>query len=101
MKYTTAQLAEALGVKAQSVDYRVKKEGWLFQRRKGKGGGRLFPLESLPADVRAAIAAHETRRNAPVPHKAEVPAVAAVPAALDKGRRDKDLLKAEDRKSVV
>ncbi len=95
MEYTTAQIAELLGVRVQSVDYRVKKEAWAYKKRHGRGGGRLFPLESLPADVRAAIAAHETRRNAPVPHKAEVPAVAAVPAALDKGRRDKALLKAD------
>ena len=59
MKYTTAEIADALGIKTQSVDYRVKKEGWSFEPRPGKGGGRLFALSDLPEDVRLSIAAKQ------------------------------------------
>lgn len=59
MTYTAAQIAEALGVTPQAVDYRIKKESWPFVPRPGRGGGRLFSLADLPSDVRLAIAAKE------------------------------------------
>ncbi|NLW80730.1 MAG: putative DNA-binding transcriptional regulator, partial [Desulfovibrionales bacterium] len=81
MSYTTAQLAEALGIKPQSVDYRVKKEGWQFQRRKGKGGGRLFTLPNLPQDVRDAVLAWELKASSPA--LAETPLPPAVKTPVD------------------
>jgi hypothetical protein len=96
MTYTTAQLAEALGIKPQSVDYRVKKEGWPFQKRKGKGGGRLFQLSDLPEDVRLAVAA----KSCPYVPPAITPAQEAGLAAVMR-LKGKALDRADARASVV
>jgi putative transposase len=110
MSYTTAQIAEALGIKTQSVDYRVKKEGWPFRKRPGKGGGRVFTLDALPSDVRAALVAREAKQaictaettalavatSAPVRCRSLAPAVPALaPRVLDIPRKRKAMLRAD------
>jgi len=111
VNYTTAQIAEALGIKPQSVDYRVRKEGWPFQKRKGKGGGRLFALANLPEDVRAALVAQiargavaseectalELAQTAPVAKRSLMPAASKIaqPITLDIPRKKKALAKAD------
>lgn len=110
MTYTTAEIAEALGIKTQSVDYRVKKEAWPSSKRPGKGGGRLFSLSDLPQDVRAAIAHSEARKtlsaaettalelatSAPVRKRSLAPVVAApAPRVLDIPRKKNAMFRAD------
>lgn len=68
--YSSAELAENLGVTVMTISRRARKEAWPHVKRPGRGGGRLYPFASLPPDVRAAITAHEARQlPAPVsPH---------------------------------
>lgn len=65
--------AEAIGVAlamhARSVRRRADREGWPSESRTGIGGkAKVYPLDSLPEDVRASIARHralEAASNAP------------------------------------
>ena len=40
--YTVAQIAEALGRTKQAINYRAAREGWPFQKRRGRGGGKAL-----------------------------------------------------------
>lgn len=64
--YTTAELAKVLAVHVSSIRRRAKVESWKIQQRAERLGGNTYPHESLPQDVKAAIARHEA---AQVPQK--------------------------------
>lgn len=70
--YTVKSIATALGVTARAVQLRAESESWpVSGTKKGRGGGKLFALASLPEDVRQSIEAYETKQaleNAPVPY---------------------------------
>lgn len=54
--YTIREIAQALAVTRKSAHLRAKRDGWPFEEATGRGGKRrLFPLESLPAEVRVAL----------------------------------------------
>lgn len=54
--YTTAEIAAALGITVRSVTRRAGREAWPSADGRVRGGGRMYPLASLPADVREALA---------------------------------------------
>lgn len=58
--YTPAELAPVLSLTERAVRDRATREGWLFEKRPGRGGGKLFPLSTLPDDVRLALASTAT-----------------------------------------
>lgn len=53
--YTSSELAPALGVTERAIQFRAKRDSWPFEKRVGRGGGNVYPLATLPEDVRAAI----------------------------------------------
>jgi len=54
----SAELAEILGIRQQSVSRRATAENCQSRRRQGRGGGREYHLASLPTEWRQRIAAH-------------------------------------------
>lgn len=55
-RYTLAEIAEALDVHRTSVSRRATKEGWLSEEVSVLGGKqRLYPLASLPKDLRETL----------------------------------------------
>lgn len=57
---TAAEIAEAKGKTVRAIHKRAIKDGWPFEMVKGRGGGRKeYFLESLPEDVRIALAARK------------------------------------------
>ncbi len=61
MNYTATQIAIALGKSERAIQKRATRESWPSQKRKGKGGGKVFLLSCLPEDVRAALVAEVAR----------------------------------------
>lgn len=53
--YTPAELAPVLCLTERAIQMRAKREGWPSVPRAGRGGGKAYPLATLPEDVRAAI----------------------------------------------
>ena len=64
-RYSTRQIATALGVSRQAVSKRALKEGWPVAGRVGRGGSKVYRLGDLPQDVRAAITMQEARAQQP------------------------------------
>lgn len=60
---TAAQLAEALGCTISTLHRRASAEAWPFTPKPGRGGGKLFPLSTLPDAVRLAVASATTTAN--------------------------------------
>lgn len=83
--YTIREIADALGLNPSSVKRRAAREEWPFEEATGRGGKRrLFPLESLPAEVQKALliaypGSDETEPTDPAPE-------ADRPAAFDYDR---------------
>ncbi len=61
---TASQLAEALGCTISTLHRRATAEEWPYQPRPGRGGGKLFPLPTLPDEVRLALASTTTNHEA-------------------------------------
>ncbi|WP_457571285.1 DNA-binding protein [Desulfovulcanus sp.] len=61
MEYTIQELATAIGKNRSTVLRRAKKESWPFSKRKGRGGGKLYPFSSLPSDIQQAILEHQAK----------------------------------------
>ncbi|WP_034643272.1 DNA-binding domain-containing protein, partial [Desulfovibrio inopinatus] len=55
-QYTTKQIADALGASERAIYRRATREDWPFSKRSGRGGGKVFSPEQLPADVRRVLA---------------------------------------------
>ncbi|MBF0187025.1 MAG: transposase, partial [Magnetococcales bacterium] len=64
--FTAADLAGLPGVPgtARNVTSKAKREGWLFQMRKGRGGGREYALTTLPPETRQAILKQQVKEQA-------------------------------------
>lgn len=111
MKYTAAQIAAALGQTDRAIQKRAARESWPSEKRKGKGGGKVFDLSCLPEDVRTAMVTQTARgavqadectalelaKTAPMAKRSSVPAVPkmAQHITLDIPRKKKALAKAE------
>jgi hypothetical protein len=57
-RVTVKKIRAALGISRQRVETRAEKEAWPFEEAPSPGRGgkcKLYPLETLPADVRAAL----------------------------------------------
>ena len=55
---TAKEIAQALGITRQACGIRASKESWPFEEVPCRGGKRrLYPVRSLPEDVRQAFAA--------------------------------------------
>jgi len=52
---TAKAIAEALGVTERSVQRRATREQWLSLKRSGRGGGKVYPVASLPAPIQIAL----------------------------------------------
>ncbi|NYZ17027.1 transposase [Azospirillum sp. RWY-5-1] len=87
------QLAEmrlqGLPVSESGVIRQANRDGWPFRERQGRGGGRVYPVATLPEDVRDALSRHHLRATTrPAP---AIAAPAAEPTALaDWQRRVRD-----------
>lgn len=77
-EYTIKQLAEALGKTRQAVQKQASREAWAASSRKARGGGKVYPLTSLPEPVREAVLAMELRASEP--ETMPVPVVSTPPA---------------------
>jgi len=53
--YDAIEIASALGVTVRTIQLRAVKENWSSINRQGQGGGKTFPFETLPAEVKAHI----------------------------------------------
>lgn len=54
---TAAQIAQVMGVPKSTVIRRAEREAWAFQEEPGRGGvRRLYSVDRLPAEARAALA---------------------------------------------
>ncbi|WP_075353246.1 Mu transposase C-terminal domain-containing protein [Desulfovibrio sp. DV] len=88
---TAKDIARALGISERAVQARAPKESWAFEDHKGRGRGgkrRLYPLASLPADVRQAIAS-AMLAGVPAPAVPAVPTKTVSPlASLTKHQRE-------------
>ncbi len=96
MNYTAAQIAEHMDVTERAIQKRATRESWLFTKRPGKGGGRLFQLSDLPEDVRLAIAAKSCPYTPPPITPGQEAGLAAVMRL-----KGKALDRADARASVV
>jgi putative transposase len=90
---TASQLADALGCTISTLHRRAHAENWPFESKPGRGGGKLFPLATLPDEIRLALAstatAHEAatlqlreelaRRMAEISRQDQLSAFAALP----------------------
>jgi putative transposase len=100
--YTAKKIAAVLGVSKQAVSHRSRKESWPSTKRKGKGGGKVFAVKDLPADIREEVEAHERKTALAAIKQAKIPAPAtidlpAIPEDLDEkkltlGAMKEDLL---------
>jgi hypothetical protein len=65
MIITIKEIAAALGVRVRAAQHRAAKESWPFSIAKVRGGdAHVFTLETLPADVCAAVDALRARATA-------------------------------------
>lgn len=79
-RYTLAEIVAATGRARSGLFARAGRESWPFEEAATKGGKqRLYPLHTLPKDIRDAIARHSMKL--PVAGSA-LPSVAAAPLAL-------------------
>lgn len=107
--YTTREIASALGITLQAVNKRAGAESWPFQKRQGRGGGKVYSLADLPADIRAKLAEARlsggalcAQQDAAEPAEAACPAVPA-PLLKDWQReiRDARLIILEEVRRLV
>lgn len=64
---STAELAGLAGMPTSvyGVRKRADKQAWPWRQRTGRGGGREYPISSLPPETQAAIAGHAIAGGAP------------------------------------
>lgn len=72
--YSVAEIARILNITPRAVQKKSQHECWVFEKRRGNGGGKIFPFATLPKDVQAAILAAQA--------KTEPSAVPALPTNL-------------------
>ena len=101
--YSSQEIADLLGMTRQGVDYRAIQEGWHKQKRKGRGGGRVWTASTFPVGMQLAIRTEEERRiltteNALMSPESAIEnamSKAVEKAILDDKRRYKALAKAD------
>lgn len=54
--YSTQELTGLLGISQQAITKRAKREGWQALPRAGRGGGKLWVVSSMPAEIRDRLA---------------------------------------------
>ena len=64
--YSTQELAHYLGITVKSVHIRAKREGWQALPRAGRGGGKLWVVSSMPAEIRDRLASALLRQPAAI-----------------------------------
>lgn len=75
------QIALALLTTKRSAERRAAREGWPFREQTCRGGRRrLYPLDQLPADVRARVILAQSRDGTLAPPPSPPPAEAQAPA---------------------
>ncbi|MBK1691005.1 helix-turn-helix domain-containing protein [Ectothiorhodospira mobilis] len=80
------ELAEALGVTKQAVSARARREGWPYQEETCRGGRRrVYPQQSLPAEVRKAVVRQQAAAYAPEAPAGGQAVAPAEPAGLPAG----------------
>lgn len=61
---TSRDIAKALGVTDRAIRMRAEAESWPFVRSEARGRAKLFPLATLPDEVRLALASTATSHEA-------------------------------------
>jgi len=65
--YTASQLAEMklpdLPGTERNIQRKAKNEGWAFKPRKGRGGGKIYPVDALPEKARKALIRRSINRS--------------------------------------
>ncbi len=96
--YTSAELGSVLVLTERAIQLRAKREFWPSRPRSGRGGGRVYPLATLPEDVRAAVALAQAKAAQAAGGRcgqSERPGQVGAAPELDARRRAKALAKAD------
>mgnify|MGYP000305601622 CR=1 FL=1 len=64
--YSTQELTGLLGISQQAITKRAKREGWQALPRAGRGGGKLWVVSSMPAEIRDRLASALLRQPAAI-----------------------------------
>ena len=64
--YSTQELTALLGISQQAITKRAKREGWQALPRAGRGGGKLWVVSSMPAEIRDRLASALLRQPAAI-----------------------------------
>ena len=64
--YSAQDLARLLGVSDRWIQLRAKREGWQALPRAGRGGGKLWVVSSMPAEIRDRLASALLRQPAAI-----------------------------------
>lgn len=80
--YSIVEVAEAVGVRRDAAKKRAAREGWPYEEQPCRGGRRrLYPLDGLPADVRAAVERHLAAHPPAPPPAPPAPRIPTPPPA--------------------
>ena len=80
---TLEHIAQAVGVSKDAVKKRARREAWPYQEETCRGGRRrVYPQQSLPAEVRKAVVKHQAAEHAASSGGGEPPAPVAQPEAM-------------------
>lgn len=63
--FTATEIAEALGMSKAGVLKKADRESWQWQKRKGKGGGKEYHINSLPISAQTALILSEEKQAKP------------------------------------
>jgi putative transposase len=98
---TAKDIAQALGISERAVQARAMKDSWPFEEVSCRGGKRrLYPLASLPEDVRQAIAA-AMLAGGPAPTTPPAVAASSLPAVPTKAPAPLASLTAHQRETAL
>ncbi|WP_374342650.1 Mu transposase C-terminal domain-containing protein [Azonexus sp.] len=93
-RYTTAEIAEVIGVTKRTAERRAEKEVWFFEEVAGRGGkARYYPIATLPRDIQAALQKKAIAAVLPViAQEIAAPIVLQAPEAMltDRQRLERD-----------
>jgi putative transposase len=89
--YTAKELADIIGQTERNIQQKAARESWPFTKRKGKGGGKVFAVKDLPADIRQEVESYERKTALSAIKQAKIPEptiidIPAIPEDLDEKR---------------